>query len=171
VPFVYHITNKTGAQALENLTTNGTPNTETDFVFVKPGATRVASFPAVRVQGKAAGASSLSGITLRMKQWTASASTSTGATSVAPQPKNNLVPAAAATAGLTSTASSSVTSGTTAAYVGIATCGVSGPGGWVAINPDDVPALDGGASKSQDLVSSSPTASLNFEFGLDLQES
>lgn len=48
--------------------------------------------------------------------------------------------------------------------------GASGPGGWVAINPDDVPTLDGGANKSQDLFSSSPTASLQWEFELDHTE-
>ena len=48
--------------------------------------------------------------------------------------------------------------------------GASGPGGWVAINPDDVPTLDGGAAKSQDLVSSCPTAALAFEFETNIQE-
>lgn len=145
-------------------------NTEQDFVFVKPGATRAVGVPALRVQGKGAGLTALTGLSLRLKQWTGSASTTTGATSVTPQPKNNLVPAAAATAGLTSTAAGVVTSGTTGAYVGMATMGASGPGGWVGINPDDLPLLDGGASKSQDVVSSSPTASMSFEFQLDIQE-
>lgn len=170
MPFIYASHNKMGAQALENLTTNGTGNTETDFFFLKPGATRVINLLACRVQGKGNALTSLTGISIRLKQWTASASASTGATSVTPQPKHNLSPACAATAGLTSTASSGVTSGTTGVYVGMATCGASGPGGWVAANPDDVPSLDGNASKSQDLVSSSPTVSMNFEFSADHSE-
>lgn len=170
MPFIYANSNKMGAQALENLTTSSSINTEQDFFFLKPGATRPTTMVAVRVQGKGNGLTALSGISVRLKQWTGSASTSTGATSVTPQPKNNLAPAAAATAGLTSTAASTVTSGTTGVYVGLASMGASGPGGWVAINPDDVPLLDGGASKSQDLVSACQTASLGFEFEADNQE-
>jgi hypothetical protein len=170
VPFIYNNSSKSGAQALENLTTSSSVNTETDVYFLKPGATRPVALVAMRVQGKGAGLTALSGIVGRIKQWTASASTSTGGTSVTPTPKNNLAPACVATAGITSTATSTVTVGTTALYCGLASMGASGPGGWVAINPDDVPTLDGGASKSLDLVFSCPTASLNYEFSCDNTE-
>src|SRR2546429_6052475 len=105
MPFVYSTQNKSGAQALENLTTSSTPNTEVDFCFLKSGAVRPLTIVALRVQGKGAALNALTGIGIRMKQWTASASTSTGATSVTPQPKNNLgVPAFNGTCGITSTA-------------------------------------------------------------------
>jgi hypothetical protein len=52
----------------------------------------------------------------------------------------------------------------------MASMGASGPGGWVAVNPDDAPTLDGGATRSLDLFSASPTASLSFEAGLTHQE-
>ncbi len=61
--------------------------------------------------------------------------------------------------------SSSIKDGTGGpVIVGYAGMGISGPGGWVAINPDDVPLLDGGATMSMDLFSSSQTASMAFEF-------
>lgn len=167
---MYSNTSKSGAQALENLTTSSSANTENDVFFLKPGASRPCQIVAMRVQGKGAGLTALSGIVARLKQWSGSASTTTGATSVTPLPKNNLAPACVATAGLTSTATSGVTVGTTAGYVGLASMGASGPGGWVAINPDDVPLLDGGASKSLDLVASCPTSSLGWEFALDNTE-
>ncbi len=170
MPFVYANHSKMGAQALENLTTSSSVNTEQDFFFLKPGATRPIALIACRVQGKGAGLTALSGISIRIKQWNSTTSTTTGATSVTPVPKNNLAPAAAATAGLATTAASTVTSGTGGSYAGMATMGASGPGGWVAINPDDVPLQDGGANKSTDLVSSCPTASLSFEFEADNQE-
>jgi hypothetical protein len=141
------------------------------FFFLKPGASRSMSVVAVRVQGKGAGLTALSGISIRLKQWTSTASTTVAATSVTPPPKNNLVPACVATCGLASAAQSTVTVGTGGPnYVGYASCGASGPGGWVAINPDDAPTLDGGVTKTQDLVSSCPTTGLSFEFACDFSE-
>lgn len=139
--------------------------------FLKSGATRTAGIVAVRVQGKGGGLTALSGISIRLKQWTSTSSTSVAATSTTPAPKNNLAPACAASAGMVTSAASTITSGTGGPnIVGLASMGASGPGGWVAINPDDVPTLDGGANKSQDLFSSSPTASLQWEFELDHTE-
>jgi len=153
------------------LTTSGSLNAELDFFFLKPGASRPCTVVALRVQGKGAGLTALSGISIRLKQWTSTASTTVAATSVTPQPKNKLAPSCVATAGLASSSQSTVTVGTGGPnYIGYASCGASGPGGWVAINPDDVPLLDGGATMTQDLVSSAPTAALNFEFAIDNTE-
>lgn len=172
MPFIYSCAPKMTNINLENLTTNGTPNTQNDFFFLKPGSSRVAAVLALRVQGKGGGLTALSGISIRLAQWTGSASTSVGGSSVTPVPKNNLAPACVGTAGMASAAASTITSGTTGPnFVGVASCGASGPGGWVAANPDDTPILDGNASKSSDLFSSSPTASLNFEFMHDHMES
>ena len=169
MPFIYEIHPK--QVPLENMATSGTPNTEIDAAFVKPGASRPVQVTALRVQGKGAGLTALSGISIRLKQWTTTSSTAVGATAVTPQPKNNLAPACVATAGIASTASGAVTSGTGGPQVvGMASMGASGPGGLVAINPDDVPLLDGNANKSMDLFSSSPTASLSYEFAKDIQE-
>jgi hypothetical protein len=74
---------------------------------------------------------------------------------------------------MATTSTSTITSGTGGPQVvGYASMGASGPGGWVAINPDDVPTLDGNANKSMDLFSSSPTASASmaYEFAIDNTE-
>lgn len=170
MPVVYAFSSKAGAQALENLTTNGTGNTETDACFFKPGATRPVMMLALRVQGKGNQLTSLSGLSIRKKLWTGGASTTTGATSASVTPKNNLAPAAVMTVGITSTAAGGVTSGSSGSYVGLASMGGSGPGGWVSVNMDDMPLLDGNASKSLDIISSCPTPSLNWEFESDLCE-
>lgn len=167
MPFLYELSTK--AQA-ENYTTSGTANTEIDFQFIKPGASRPVSIQALKVQGKGAGLTALSGISIRLKQWTSTASS--GGTSATPSPKNKLVPACVATAGLgTSGGTASVTSGTGGpSQVGYASMGASGPGGNVAINPDDACLLDGNATMSMDLFSACPTVSLNFEVETTLQE-
>lgn len=168
MPFIY---TSASVQKLENFSTSSGANTQLDQFFLKPGASRPAAIVAIRVQGKAAGLTALSGISLRLGHWTTTASTSVAATSTTPAPKNNLAPACVATAGMVSSASSTVTSGTGGPlYVGYASMGASGPGGWVAINPDDVPLLDGGATRSTDLFSSSPTANMGYEFEVDNQE-
>lgn len=167
MPFMYDLHTK---QQAENFTTSGSANTEIDFAFVKPGATRPVGLAKLTVQGKGAGLTALSGMSIRAKHWTSTSSS--GGTAATPAPKNNLVPACAATAGLgTAGGTAAVTSGTGGpSIVGYAGMGASGPGGTVGINPDDVPMLDGGANKSLDLFSSCPTVSLNFEAEATLTE-
>jgi hypothetical protein len=169
MPFLYASHSKQAP--LENFSTNGTANTELDFFFMKAGSTRPAAIVAMRVQGKGAGLTALSGISVRLKTWTSTSSTSVGGTSTTPAPKNKLSPACVATAGMATAASSTITSGTGGPnIVGMASMGASGPGGWVAVNPDDLTQVDGGANMSMDLFSSSPTANLSFEFEVDNSE-
>lgn len=168
MPFIYANESK---QSLENFSTSSGANTELDQFFLKPGASRPLSIVAIRVQGKGAGLTALSGIAIRLKQWTTSASTTVAGVATTPLPKSKLAPACVATAGMVTAASSTITAGTGGGgYVGLASMGASGPGGWVAINPDDVPQLDGGVAQSLDLVSSSPTANMSYEFELDNSE-
>jgi hypothetical protein len=167
MPFIYSLPTKDQA---ENFTTSGTANTEIDYQFVAPGSSRPVSIIRILAQGKAAGATALSGISIRLKQWTSTKSS--GGSSATPAPKNKLNPACVATAGLgTSGGTAAVTSGTGGpAIVGYTGMGVSGQGGVVALNPDDVSELDGNANMSMDLFSSSPTISLNFETETTIQE-
>lgn len=169
IPFIYESATKQGS---ENLTCNSSGNTEIDFFYIAPGASRPCSVVAFRVQGKGAQLTALSGISIRLKQFTsASASTTTGCTSTTPTPKSKMAPACVATAGMSTNTSSSIKDGTGGpVIVGYCGCGGSGPGGWVAINPDDVPQLDGAATMSMDLFSSSPLASAAFEAALDHTE-
>ncbi len=168
MPFVYAIQSK---MALENFSTSSGANTQLDQCFMKPGASRPAAIVALRVQGKGAALTALTGMCIRLGQWTTTASTSVAGVAAVPSPKNNLAPACVATAGMVTAASSTITSGTGGPlYVGLASMGASGPGGWVSINPDDVPLLDGGANRSLDLFSSSPTANTAYEFAQDSVE-
>lgn len=167
MPFIYASESK---QVAENYTTSATPNTQIDAAFWKPGASRLLAIVRMAVQGKGAGLTALSGIVLRLSQWTSTASS--GGTATTPAPKNKLAPACVATAAMGAAGGTgAVTSGTGGpSIVGLASMGASGPGGSVAINPDDVPSLDGNANMSMDLFSACPTASLSYEFEVDNQE-
>ena len=167
MPFIYGFHSKTIG---ENYTTSGVTNTEIDFMFIKPGATRFVGLLSFRPQGKAGGLTALSGIGFRIKQWTTTASSA--GTSLASAAVNNIGPAIAATqaagAGAGTNAVTSGTGGPT--LVGGCGCSASGPGGWVAPNPDAPIGLDGGANKSIDVFSSAVTVSLNYEFAGEIQE-
>jgi hypothetical protein len=167
MPFIYGFQSK---QVSENYASSGSGNTEINFGFIKPGATRWVGLAGFRCQGKGAGLTALSGLAFRIKQWTSTASS--GGTGITPAPVNNVAPACAATAGLgAGGGTGAVTSGTGGPnYVGGCGCGASGPGGWAPLNPDAPPGLDGGAAKSIDLFSSSGLASLNFEFWGEITE-
>ena len=167
MPFVYNCQTKAVA---ENYTTSGTANTEIDAAFIKPGATRAVTLIALRVQGKGAGLTALSGIAFRLKIWPTTSSS--GGTAITPGPTDNRAPAAVATAAAgAGGGTGAVTSGTgTPVFVGGCGCGASGPGGWVAPNPDAGITLDGGANKSVDLYSASGTISLPWEAQAEIQE-
>lgn len=167
MPFCYEVASKNVA---ENYTTSATPNTEIDAAFIKPGASRVASLISMMLQGKGAALTALSGIVARLKHWTSTASS--GGTAITPAPTNNLYPAAVATAAAGAAGGTgAVTSGTGGPnVVGSVGCGASGPGGWTAPNPDAYKVLDGGANKSLDIFTASPTASLSLEFSGTIQE-
>ena len=168
MPFIYCLATK---QLVENESTSGTGNTQLDQIFLKPGASRVASVVAVRVGGKASALTSLNGLAARLGQWTTTSSTSVGGASVSPTPKHNLAPAAVQTAGGANAGSSGITQGTGGPlYVGVVTMGASGPGAWNSMNIDDVPTLDGGANRSMDVFTSSPLASASWEGEVDTQE-
>lgn len=165
--FVYNIQSKAVS---ENYTTSATPNTEIDVAFIKSGASRTVSLRQLRVLGKAAALTALSGLAFRLKIWPTTASSS--GTAITPAPSDNRAPAAVATAAAGAGGGiNAVTSGTgTAVFQGGCGCGVSGPGGWMAQDQDAPVVLDGGATKSIDLFSASPTASLSFEFWQEIGE-
>jgi hypothetical protein len=168
-PFIYAtITRQSG---IENFQSSSSANTSLDQIFHKPGASRPVSIVAVRAGGKASALTNLNGVTLRGGAWTTTASTSVGGTSTTPNPKNNLAPACVATAGMATAVGSTITSGTGGPlYFGMLTFGASGPNNWSSMNIEDVPLLDGNASRSLDIFSSSPLASAAFEAEVDIQE-
>lgn len=155
MPFVY---GSMTAVVATNFSTSGTPNTEVDHLFVKPG-TRNIGILGLYVGGKGAGLTAISGIAYRMKKWTTTSSAA--GTAITPTPRDPGAQACKATA---AGASGGVTSGTGGPlYIGGCVSGAAGPGGWVAPNPDAMPTLEGSANQSIDLFSASATASLSFE--------
>jgi hypothetical protein len=156
VPFIY-----TGALATPgNLTTNATPNTETDAFFIKAGV-RNAVLRLVRLIGKGAGLTSISGIAMRMCKF---ATASTSGTGITPNPKDPGAQAAKATS------ASRPTAGTSRTNHDVFGCGAASPGGFVAPDADSCLTLEGGSAGSIDGMDISGTASLNYEFSYDLVE-
>jgi len=156
MPMVYTVALATEA----NIATSGTPNTETEVFFVKPGV-RNAALQAMYVIGKGAGLTAISGIVFRLIRWGTAA---TAGVSITPVPKDPGMQAAK------QTAASAPTAGTTRLNHVLFGCGAAGPGGWVAPNPDSVIMLEGGGAQSIDALAASGTASLNFEFSAETVE-
>ena len=156
MPMVY----ATSLATAGNLTTNATPNTETDAFFLKAGA-RNAALQDITVGGKGAGLTAISGIAFRVVKF---ATASTAGTGMTPAPVDSSMSAATATAG------SRPTAGATRTNRFVFTCGAAGPGGWVAPNQDSMELQPGSAATSVDMFDVSGTASLNYEFSFHHQE-
>jgi len=151
-----------------NQTTNATPGTENDSLFLAPGTAAQLILAFLKLSGKAAAATSLSGIVGRIKQWTTTASS--GGTAITPAPAIPAFAAAKSTAGYSTSA---VTSGTGGPLLkGIVSCGVSGTDVFQSQSPafDDMPQAQPAATQSIDVFVSSGTASLNYELQAKIAE-
>jgi hypothetical protein len=146
-----------------NVTTNATPNTDTDHLRTVTAAARGALITALGLVGKGAGLTAISGIIVRMTRF---ATASTAGSAITARPKDPSSPAAR------TTGATGPTAGTTATVPEVAGCGAAGPGGWAARDLDHAIALEagGGANGNLDLISQSGTPSLNFEYTLGFQE-
>jgi len=144
-------------------TTNATANTENDSLFTAPGSLAQLIVRYIHLTGKAAAATTLSGITARLKMYPTTASS--GGTAITPQPEIPAYAAAKSSAGYSAAA---VTSGTgTLVFFRELGCGVSGSDTWQASRDlDDAPQIQPSATKSFDMFVSSPSASTPY--GLDL---
>jgi hypothetical protein len=150
--------------------TSGTPSTEIDVFSMKPGSGRTTSVYALRGQGRGAGLTALTGISLNFKDWTTA---STAGTTLTPTPndKGNTVAAGTVVRIGTGGGVNAVTPGTGGPlYRGGMGMGGSGPGGWVAANPDAVIAMNAGYAGSLDLYSVSGTASMLYDFTVEHSE-
>jgi hypothetical protein len=155
--FIYDISLATAG----NLTTNGTPGTETETFFVKPGANRTAGIRRFDVQGKAAAVSTLSGLIFRFMKWSTA---STAGTGITPRPRDTGNPAASATA------ASRPTAGSTRVNGPIIGCSISGPNCWTTPDDDGVFRFAAGNAGSLSIADASGTASLTFEANAELIE-
>lgn len=149
--------------------TSGTPSTEIDFYSMKAGSTRSMSIYAMRGQGRGAGLTALTGISVNGKTWSTAA---TGGTALTPTPSDLLAPAATAVPRIgTGGGTNAVTPGTGGgAYKGGIGFGGSGPGGWVAANPDAALVQSAAYAGSHDFYSVSGTASMLFDISFEHSE-
>jgi hypothetical protein len=140
------------------LSTSATPNTEIDCLFLKPGAGAPLYVTGFSIHGKNAAATSITGITMRLKKYgTTAATTGTGVALTNAlltgtiQPAHPSFPLAAATGAYNSTSGATITAGTggpaTQLTIG---CGATGPGAWAATSQDHPKALFAGANQSLD---------------------
>lgn|SRR3990167_2212043 len=157
MPFVYNVQLATAG----NTATHATPNTETGVVRHLPGA-RSVSLRSIYLIGKCAALTAISGIAIRVARFTTGSTVGTGAT---PRPRDVNAPAATTVCGTGQTLGSGRTE---QLVIG---CGVAGPGGWAAQNDDAAINQQGSATSTVDLISASATASLNFEWSSEIQES
>ena len=162
MPIIY---SSMSGQVTTSCNTNATPNTENDVWSMKPGS-RNASVQAMYVGGKGAGLTALSGIAYRIKKWGTATSTGTSITSTARDPGSQAPKHAilVTNAALPTSGSGGPT------FMGGCVSGAAGPGGWVAPNPDSIITLEGSTTSSLDLFTHSGTASLLYEFSIEIVE-
>jgi hypothetical protein len=142
-------------------------------MFVKPG-TRNLALQAIYLQGKGAGLTAISGITLHPKKYTTTASSATGNTALTGTPARSGVPGGEVLRRLHGTVSTALanqgTGGPTDLGLQVG-CGAAGPGGWVAPNPDSTHV----ARRQRDdelrlLQRVLGTASMKYEITVETQE-
>ena len=156
MPFVY------ATAPAANVAANATPNTDTVHLRLLTVAAKSAQVKALYLIGKGAGLTAISGIAVRLVR---QATASTVGTAITPAPRGTIGAASL-------TAFTGPTVGATPTQALVIGCGAAGPGGWVAPDLDSGIALDaaGGANGNLDLISSSGTASLNFQFTVEHAE-
>jgi hypothetical protein len=150
--------------------TSGSTNTEIDVFSMKPGSGRSTSVYAIRGNGRGAGLTALTGISLNVKLWTTA---STGGTSLTPSSNDvgNTIAATMVPRIGTGGGTNAVTAGSGGGtYRGGFGFSGSGPGGWTAANPDAGLTMSAGYAGSHDLYSISGTASMLYEFQVENQE-
>ncbi len=159
MPFIYAVSNGTTAY-----TTNGSANTESVHLAMRQ-ATKGFWIQAFTAYGRAAGATSLSGIGFTSKRWTTAGS---GGTTITPAPRAREAPAATTVCADSQTA---LTAGTVSGAIQLSFgCGVSSQGGWVARDPDSMIHVEAGSADEIDTYSISGSTSLSFHLSAEIME-
>ena len=147
--------------AARGITTGGAASTEFDVCQVRPVARNV-GLQQFLVAGQANAGTTLSGNSFCVITLTTPGAAGTGVT---PAPKDP------GYQGAQSTASSAPTLGATGRVNHIVFgCGVSGPGGWMAPNPDSCIWRQGSSGHSIDVVQLSAAAGLTFVWSGEIVE-
>jgi len=125
---------------------HATPNTE-DPTLVLRQAARGFDLQSIFVHGRAAAATTISGIGYRVRRWT---TVGTGGTAVVGSPRRIGTTASTTAADKVTAITAGTVSG--AYQVGFG-CGKAGPGGWVARDADSAIHVEGGSSDELDINS------------------
>ena len=159
MPFVYGVEQSTATP----YTTHATPNTEDPTLVLRQTA-RNCDIQAIFCLGRAAAATTISGIGYKVRRWTTVGS---GGTTVTPAPRR--VGTTASTVCVDK--ASAITAGTVSgAYqIGFG-CGKAGPGGWVARDADSAITLEAGSADEIDINSVAGEASLLHSVGCEIAE-
>jgi hypothetical protein len=157
MPFVYSVDNGS------TYATHATPSTE-DPTIVLRQTTRNCGLQGMYAAGRAAAATTITGIGYRVRRWTTVGS---GGTTVTPAPR--AIGTTASTVCVDK--ASAITAGTVSgAYQASFGCGKAGPGGWVARDADSVILLEAGSSDELDVNSIAGEASLSHQLSLEIVE-
>lgn len=160
MPFVYTVA---GLAAGASYATHATPSTE-DPTLVLRQATRGVDLNGAYCNGRAAAATTITGISYVGRRWTTAGS---GGTGVTPAPKR-IGTTASTTAVDKATA---ITAGTVSGAIQFAMgCGKAGPGGWVARDADSAVHLEGGGSDEIDINSLCGEASVSHYVWAEIAE-
>lgn len=166
MPFVYGVVSLPATP----FTTHATPNTEDPTIVLRnPATTRGFSLQSIFVLGRAAAATTISGIGYKVRRWTTAGS---GGTTVTPAPRQ-LSGAGAATAAVNVAVdkASAITAGTVSgAYQCSFGCGKAGPGGWVARDADSVVTVEGNSGDELDINSVAGEALLLHDVSCEISE-
>jgi hypothetical protein len=145
-----------------NLTSNATPATETDAIFLKAATSNTAGLVRADIVGKKAGGTTLDSVNIRMCRFTTG---STAGTGITPTPEGGADQVAAA-----ATMASRPTAGSVRQELGVFGASWAGPGGWAALNEQAVHRVRGNSGDSIDLLDVSSTASVTYEIGGQIME-
>jgi hypothetical protein len=145
------------------VTTNGTTNTGTDQLFIKPGAGAKVNINGHRLQGMGNALTTLNGLIGYWKTWTTA---STSGTSMTPAPTS-----VSGSVASSATAAGAPTAGTGGGVIrgGFGSSG-SGPSFWSPQTPDQVIDMAAGYAGSTDLYSAAVAVSLAFHWFVDFIE-
>lgn len=159
MPFAYSVE---GAPATP-YATHATPNTE-DPTMVLRQAVRGFDLQSIFVHGRAAAATTISGIGYRVRRWTTAGS---GGTAITPNPRRIGTTASTTAADKVTAITAGTVSG--AYQVGFG-CGKAGPGGWVARDADSAIHVEGTSADELDINSVAGEASLLHHVSCEITE-
>ena len=160
MPFVYTVA---GLAAGASYATHATPSTEDPTLALRQ-ATRGFDLTGVYCNGRAAAATTITGVSYLGRRWTTVGS---GGTAVTPNPKR-IGTTAATTAADKATA---LTAGTVSGAIQFACgCGKAGPGGWVARDADSAVHIEAGSADELCIASLSGEASVSHYVWAEIAE-